>query len=159
MLRYFSIRQLLLTGAALFTLIFLAHLERYSAWSDRLFEMQEDYEAMKDSLSVEHRMSFYGSSYEVCKVIKKQINAKDAKTAVIVFPPREYFTKNNITFVPPEPAVFYFFTGLKSVWMSNPDAPKATHWVEVSNSEVRITPIRKPADFYTLSAPYKKYQL
>ncbi len=159
MLRYFSIKQILLTGITIFILAFIAHLKIYSDWNEKLSYFWDFYEENKDNTEIEQRKQYYGASYFVSKQIRDYlVKSKELKGAIVVFPPPGYFRQNNVGFSPPEPSVFYYYTGVRSVWMNNPTAPtKATHWIDISGNGMRIVRIQSPAQYDSLTTPFKKY--
>jgi hypothetical protein len=116
--------NLLLSAVLLIVLYFIV--PENNAWlydkilsNDLIYELQNQ--------KVETRKEYrYGYSYLVYRDVKNKI--PNPSTSVILFPPQEYLTEKKITnFQVPEPSVFYYFTGIKSVWINSPDADKANY--------------------------------
>ena len=79
---------------------------------------------------------------------------------VILFEPNSYY-RDSLHIYPkvraPEPAVFYYYTGLEGVWVNSPDAEKANYVVRVSKKGVTLDPIRNPDELRQVLAFYRKY--
>ena len=82
----------------------------------------------------ERKEDRFGYSYMVYMNAIKLI--KNPEDAIVLFPPGDYVKSvlhvNN--FVVPEPAVFYYYTGLVSVWANSPDVERA-NWEVVVKRE------------------------
>ena len=100
----------------------------------------------------------FGFSYTVYRDIKKTLQNKSNVT--LLLPPNDYVKSRHVDdLIIPEPAVFYYFTGIKSVWPKSPDAASA-NWVMLvsgpGNMSVnKMSYIKKPD---SLLADYKRYQ-
>ena len=99
----------------------------------------------------------FGYSYTVYKDIQNTLG--DKKDVTLLLPPDKYVaTKKIPDLVIPEPAVFYYFTGIKSVWANSPDVSLA-NWVLLVRGPgqmlvKKISVIHNPD---SLLADYKKY--
>lgn len=97
----------------------------------------------------------YGYSYTVYKKLEERVKNKEA--VLILLPPQDQVTKvGENSFVVPEPAVFYYFTGLKSVWASSADAHRANCEVQVNGSgRIGIMRIIRQAYLDSLLSAYQ----
>ncbi len=99
----------------------------------------------------------FGYSYTVYKDIENMLGKKENVT--LLLPSNDYVkTKKIPDFIIPEPAVFYYFTGIKSVWPNSPDA-KSANWVFLvagpRNMAVKQIALVHNQD--SLLADYRKY--
>lgn len=99
----------------------------------------------------------FGYSYTVYEDIQSAV--QNYNNAMILMPPNEYVKSKKVKeLVIPEPAVFYYFTGIKSVWANSPGAALA-NWVVLVNGPgemvvKRMSFIHNPD---SLLADYRKY--
>lgn len=123
-------------------------------WSDFLEEKDDTLDAtgiMK---------SRYGVSYEISLKVKEAVEKKNVLHPVILFEPNSYY-RDSLHIYPnvhsPEPAVFYYYTGLEGVWTNSPDVGKANFLVKVSKRGVTLEAIRTPQQLQQILANYKKF--
>src|SRR6185437_16277281 len=82
-------------------------------------------------LSVEERMQYrFGASYGVYQAIVKMVKSANDPNPIILIPTNSYVRAMKVggDFNMVEPAVFYYFTGLKGVIATSPDVDRA-NWV------------------------------
>jgi hypothetical protein len=123
-------------------------------WSDFLVEKDDTLDAtgiMKDR---------YGFSYVVSLKVKEVVERKNLVHPVILFEPNSYY-RDSLHIYPnihaPEPAVFYYYTGLEGVWTNSPDVGKANFLVRVTKKGVSLDAIRTPQQLQKILANYKKF--
>jgi hypothetical protein len=123
-------------------------------WSDFLVEKDDTLDAtgiMK---------SRYGVSYEISLKVKEAVEKKNVLHPVILFEPNSYY-RDSLHIYPnvfsPEPAVFYYYTGLEGVWTNSPDVGKANFLVKVTKRGVTLEAIRTPQQLQQILANYKKF--
>jgi hypothetical protein len=123
-------------------------------WSDFLVEKDDTLDAtgiMKDR---------YGVSYVISLKVKEALEKKNVLHPVILFEPNSYY-RDSLHIYPnvpsPEPAVFYYYTGLEGVWTNSPDVGKANFLVKVSKRGVTLEAIRTPQQLQQILANYKKF--
>jgi len=56
-----------------------------------------------------------------------------------------------------EPAVFYYFTGINSVWASSPNVEKANWAIYAGKTGVRVMQIKSKGQLDSLILIYKKF--
>jgi len=99
----------------------------------------------------------FGYSYTVYKDIEKTLGK--GSNVKLLLPPNSYVqTKKIPDFIIPEPAVFYYFTGIKAVCPNSPDAASA-NWVFLAAGPGKMA-VKKMALVHnpdSLLADYKKY--
>jgi len=98
----------------------------------------------------------YFISYNIAEYLRT--NKKDSN-ALILLPPVEYMQENNVQYMVPEPAVFYLYTGLKSVTANNKGAEKANFaivFLQGSNLQVMELNDQNRTQILQLFRKYKK---
>jgi len=104
--------------------------------------------------------SRYGISYVISMRVKDVIEKKNISNAVILFEPNSYY-RDSLHIYPnvhaPEPALFYYYTGLEGVWTNSPDAAKANYLVKVSKKGVTLDAIKTPQQLQQVLAFYRKF--
>ena len=77
---------------------------------------------------------------------------------MILFEPNSYY-RDSLHIYPsfraPEPAVFYYYTGLEGVWTNSPNVGKANFLVRLSKKGVNLDEIRSPEQLQRILAYYK----
>ena len=114
-----------------------------------------------DTLSLEGIMaSRYGVPYTMSMRIKRVLEAKHAVNPIILFEPNSYL-RDSLHIYPkihvPEPAVFYYYTGLEGVWTNSPDAGKANFLVRFTSKGISLDMIKTPEQRQQILDSYKKY--
>ncbi|HTR31119.1 MAG TPA: hypothetical protein VMH27_17730 [Puia sp.] len=123
-------------------------------WSD--FSKEEE-ESMDPVAIMKSR---YGVSYTISMRVKEVIEQKRIAHPVILFEPNSYY-RDSLHIYPnvraPEPAVFYYYTGLEGVWINSPDVEKANYLVRVSKQGVVLDAIRNQQQLQQILAYYRKF--
>jgi hypothetical protein len=81
------------------------------------------------------------------------------KNVTVLLPSTAYMRYVNINYVDiPEPAVFYYFTGIKSVWANSPNV-RTANWALVASKKtgLRMADIKSNAQLDSLISLYKPY--
>ena len=144
---------------AVFILFFLLPANR--KWLHTIVTDLHDISSESKNLSTEYRMRYrFRSEYIYSKQIADLLRRKGSvKNALVVIPPTEYFKQHHITYHVPEPVVFYYFTGVKSLWPDCSNASDANWVVKVVDGKIVIdSVIDKEALFDTIAA-LKKYKI
>lgn len=103
----------------------------------------------------------YGVVYTVSMKVKEVVEKRKIPHAVILFEPNSYYRDslhiyNNIR--APEPAVFYYYTGLEGVWTNSPDVSKANFLVRITKTKgVLLDEIKSPQQLQQILERFKKY--
>ena len=123
-------------------------------WSD--FWKEKNDTATLDAIRAER----YGVIYTVSLKIKEVMEKKKIAHPVILFEPNSYY-RDSLRIYPsfraPEPAVFYYYTGLEGVWTNSPDVNRANFLVRISKKGVTLDPIGSPRQLQLILDRYKKY--
>jgi hypothetical protein len=123
-------------------------------WTDFLTEKNDT----SDAVGI--MKARYGISYVISIRIKEVLEKKHIAHAVVLFEPNSYY-RDSLHIYPnvhaPEPALFYYYTGLEGVWTNSPDVGKANFLVRISKKGVSLEAIRTPQQLQQILANYKKF--
>jgi hypothetical protein len=123
-------------------------------WSDFLKEKDDTLDA------VGIMKSRYGVSYTISIRVKEIMEQRHIAHPVILFEPNSYY-RDSLHIYPnvhaPEPAVFYYYTGLEGVWTNSPDVIKANFLVKITKKGVALDVIKTPQQLQQILASYKKF--
>ena len=106
----------------------------------------------------DRNMKRFGYSYSVFSDIKKVLAHQ--KNVVMLLPPNDLVLEKNVgDLLIPEPAVFYYFTGFKSIPPNSPEAPRA-NWVLIPRGpgDVIVKKMENISKPDSLIAKYRKYK-
>jgi hypothetical protein len=123
----------------LISLFFL--LPRNRDWmAQRILTYWNEFQHQKAETSLEKRKAErYETSYTYSKWISNYFEKKGIKNKVVVLlPPASYFESKGIDYPVPEPVVFYYFTGLKTVRSIDSTAQQATWFVHAGKNTLII---------------------
>jgi hypothetical protein len=102
----------------------------------------------------------YGIVYTICMRVKDVVAQKKVAHPVILFEPNSFY-KDSLHIYPnihaPEPAVFYYYTGLEGVWTNSPDVGKANFLLHMSKKGIQLEQITNPRQLQRALDFYKKY--
>jgi 4-amino-4-deoxy-L-arabinose transferase-like glycosyltransferase len=151
-------KPLILTfiAIALITVFFL--LPRNSRWARTVYAYWTDYKWQRHNTDIETRMiKRFGNNYAFSKQIAEMFEKRGGKDrALVLMPPSSYFTKLGVSYQVPEPAVFYYYTGLKTIWANSNDAIKANWYVRASGNLLVVDSVTDLNAFRDTIAAYKK---
>jgi len=150
---------LFVSGIALIFIFFL--LPQNKKWlNEKLFAYWNDFQKQKNQPGVEKRkIARYGTSYTYSKRIALFFEKKgNKKEALVLLPSQKYFENNGIKYAVPEPAVFYYYTGLKTTWANSEMAREATWLVRVENKNMVIDSAKERKVLLDTIAAYQKFK-
>jgi hypothetical protein len=128
---------LFVISSALLFLFFLLPMNR--RWYNNLVFYWSTFPAQKDNLDVEARLRHrFGNNYTYTKIIGDSIKQKAGREALVLMPPTTYFAKMGLQYRVPVSPVFYYYTGIKTVWANNPHAAEAGWYVRVNNRQIVV---------------------
>jgi hypothetical protein len=121
----------LLSVAGIILLLGFFLLPRNREWGQKVIGYYKDYNFQKNRQSREFRMrSRFGSDYSFSKAIAAMVPAKAGQPLpVVLVPPSAYFKKFGMRYEVPEPAVFYYYTGCKTIAATSKEAIHADYYV------------------------------
>jgi hypothetical protein len=156
-------KDLLLTVAALATIFLVLNTGYYKEWfREKPAQYWSDFWKEKDdTASLDGiRKDRYGIIYTISLKIKEVVEKRKIAHPVILFEPNSYY-RDSLHIYPsfraPEPAVFYYYTGLEGVWTNSPDVTRANYLVRLSKKGVSLDEIRSAQQLKQILDRYKKY--
>lgn len=135
-------------------------LPRNQLWmAERIVPYWGELPMQKNDLSEQHRRtSRYGASYTLSKLIADSAAALHLpQPALVLVPPTAYFKKHGIDYHVPEPTVFYYFTGLHTVWPDSKLASSANSIAFIDGRQIRLRQVRDSTSLRDSISTYLKY--
>ena len=154
--------QVLLFLLSFLLMVIFFMLPRNNIWlRDRPLTYLKEALQQKDNLDTEYRkQQRWGNAYTVSKQIAGLLGPEKNNTdMLLLMPPRDYFTERKIDYPVPEPAVFYYYTGVKTVWANSKEAINAKRVVRAVNGRLFIDVV---TDNYRLADSlqvFRKYNI
>jgi len=137
-------KQLLLSAiATLVTVLFFLLPQNYEWLRSKIFVYWSGFLSQKNNYDPEHRKQLrWQNNYTYSKTIATHLKTKGyAGKALVLMPPTAYFKAHGIEYHVPEPAVFYYYTGLKTVWVDSKQATGANWLVRAGQGKLIIEPV------------------
>jgi len=130
-------KQLLLTSIALASLLLLALLPRNREWlQQRIAVYYRDFAVERKHGQIEYRkINRYGNDYVFSRLVQQVLRkGKAGQGTLVLIPGAGYFNQHGIEYNVPEPAVFYYLTGVKTVSPASVEAARADWFVAAGKS-------------------------
>jgi hypothetical protein len=153
-------KNIILLGAGIFLLCLFFLLPRNQTWlAQRVLPYWKDFQRQKNILDLEKRkVERYESAYTYSKQIAGYFERKGIRQDVLVLiPSSAYFKSRGVNYPVPEPAVFYYYTGLKTVWPNSSAALKANWYVHASEGRILIDSIAGTPGFMDTLSGFQKF--
>lgn len=159
--RFYQMKKtILLTFISVSLLFLFFQFPRNQEWfSNRIIAYWSDFMTQKKHTNIEERKRRrWESSYTVSKQIAAFLQKNhNFKTALVLIPPSDYFKERGVDFDVPEPAVFYYYTGLKTTWITSPDVLKANWMIIAGNGNYQIVSVPDKNILSDSIEVFKKY--
>jgi len=153
-------KTIILTFSNLLILFLFFLLPKNNEWFNRrIIGYWNDFLKQKNQLDIEQRkIKRWDGDYTFSKQIADFIAKQDSfQNALILLPPSAYFKDKNIDYHVPEPAVFYYYTGLKTTWINSREVFKANWMVITDNKNVKVIPVNDKKAFMDSIEVFKKF--
>jgi hypothetical protein len=150
----------LLVASIISLLIFFA-LEPNKMWLDqRIMPYWQDYQEQKLNLDLEERkLARYQTDYIFAKNITGFFEKRGTvANTLVLLPPTDYFKEHGLQIHVPEPAVFYYYTGLKTIWANSPEANKATWYITARDGGLQFDSVTNQQALRDTIASFNKYK-
>ncbi|MDF2190154.1 hypothetical protein [Paraflavitalea sp. CAU 1676] len=133
-------RRFLLTLISLLLIAAFFALPPNYQWAGKVLGYLNEIPQQSKQPSLEtRRKKRLGTSYTYSRQIAAELeNRGIASQVLVLMPATTYFAKRGITYHVPEPAVFYYYTGLKTIWPNSPHAANAGWMVSVRNGKIVV---------------------
>ena len=155
-------KTIVLTFISISLLYLFSQFPRNQKWfTERIVSYWNEFNTQKNHLNIEERKKKrWGPSYTVSKEIAGFF-AKNGnmKNALVLIPPSAYFKERGVDYDVPEPAVFYYYTGLKTTWVNSPVASNAGWMVIAGKGHYQIIPVTDKKVLTDSINIFKKYPL
>jgi hypothetical protein len=127
--------MLLVISVALLTVYFL--LPRNQQWVKVIGSYWQSFSYESRHPDKHERLEYrFGNNYLFSTQVAEQLRRSGSyDTALLLLPPTNYFRARGIAYHVPEPAVFYYYTGLKTVWANSDEAIKANWYLRARGNE------------------------
>lgn len=156
-------KGLILSIVALLAILLVLNAGYYQDWfRNKPMQYWSDFLREKDDTISENniRAQRYGISFTISMRVLDAIRKRKTPHAVILFEPNSYY-RDSLHIYPnihvPEPAVFYYYTGLEGVWVNSPNVNKANFLLRINKNGAALDSIRTPQQLQEILARYKKY--
>ena len=152
---------ILLVAAVISMLIFFG-IEPNKLWfTQRIMPYWEDFKEQKLNLDLEERkLARYQTDYLFAKNVTGFFEKRgNANEVLLLVPPSDYFVANGLQIHVPEPAVFYYMTGLKTIWANSPEANKANWVLTAKNGGLGFDSVINKQVLQDTIAAFKKFKI
>ena len=151
-----TVKKLLIAIAAVAAIVGFFLLPPNKVWvQKRIFSYWREFNKQKQNLSLEYRKAHrFGASYTFSKQIADSFRSK--KDVLVLVPPSAYFKNHQLNYEVPEPSVFYYFTGLKTVTVNSNNKLDAGWYVHVQNRLLFVDSITDKKTLEDTIASWKK---
>ena len=106
--------------------------------------------------TLERNQSRFGKSYDFYLLTAKKL--APAPNVLLMLPPNDYLKKVNVAEIEmPEPAIFYYFTGLSAVTTASDEVLRANWALVPMNGTIALRKIKNRQQLDSLIALYKQY--
>ena len=133
-------------------------LPRNQKWAAVILSYWQSFPNQSRHLDKNYRMELrFENDYRYSRQIADYFKNKRMQDAVLVLmPPTNYFTKMGMHYHVPEPAVFYYYTGLKTIWANSEEAFKAGWYVQVNDGKLSIDSVTDRSKFQQTIHMFRK---
>ncbi|OQP56945.1 hypothetical protein A3860_10235 [Niastella vici] len=154
-------KSFILFVAAIISLLIFFGLEPNKLWlNQRIIPYWDDFKEQKLNLDLEERkLARYQTDYLFAKNVTGFFEKRGSAGKVLVLlPPTDYFKAHNLDIHVPEPAVFYYFTGLKTIWPNSAEASKANWFISVKNGGLVFDSVSNKQILLDTIAAFNKFK-
>ena len=156
-----TMKSFLLTVISFFLVLLVLNAGYYKDWFQaKPLQYWSDFQKEKDDTAdaVGIMKARYGISYVISMRVKEVVAKKKVPYPVILFEPNSYYRDSlHMDIRAPEPAVFYYYTGLEGVWTNSPDVGKANFLLRISKKGANLDEIKSPQQLQQILTHYKKF--
>jgi hypothetical protein len=148
---------LLLTGLLAILAIILVN----RSWFDKIAGYWKAFPSQLAQPDLEVRKAArFGSTYTISRSIALMLEKAGKKDqALVLLPPTSYFKAKGLDYHVPEPAVFYYFTSLRTVRHDTKDTARINYVVSIENRSIAIIKVRDKQQLSNILAEYRKYTI
>ena len=155
-------KAFILLVASIVSLLIFFGLEPNKMWLDqRIMPYWDDYKEQKLNLDLEERkLARYQTDYLFAKNVTGFFEKRGtAGKTLVLLPSSDYFNAHGLQIHVPEPAVFYYFTGLKTIWANSPEANKANWYLTARDGGLVFDSVTNQQALQDTIASFNKYKI
>jgi len=155
-------KQILLLALAFVLLVGYFSIGYTREWfSSKILTCWDEFKDQKNKMSPEERLTArFGNNYTISKLLADFLKKRGQGNKLILMPPNDYLTQNKIQYKVPEPAIFYYFTGLKTVWANSEEAHKANWYVSTANNgQMLVDSVMNQKQLDSVINKFRKYKI
>ena len=156
-------KDFLLTALAFLAILLVLNAGYYQDWFQaKPLQYWSDFLREKGDTASENtiRLQRWGTTYGISMRVLDAVRKMKVEHPVILFEPNSYY-RDSLHIYPnihaPEPALFYYYTGLEGVWMNSPNVSRANLFLHISRKGAGLDTIRSPRKLQEILDRYKKY--
>ncbi|MGZ3846086.1 MAG: hypothetical protein ACXVBH_08515 [Flavisolibacter sp.] len=152
-------KQAILTIVGLVVLVMFFLLPKNQSWfNNRIVGYWNDFNFQRHNLEPEVRkIERWGNSYVFSKQIAEHLSRQGSRNALVLLPPTAYFKERDVDYHVPEPAVFYYYTGVKTTWINSKQSATANWMVSADHGQLKIIPVKDKQMMNDSLAVFNKY--
>ncbi len=153
-------KQAILTLVGLVLLVLFFLLPKNQSWFiNRIVGYWKDFNFQRHNLDPEVRkIERWGNSYVFSKQIAEHLPKHGTDDSILVLiPPTAYFKERDVDYHVPEPAVFYYYTGVKTTWINSTQSATANWMVAADHGQLKIIPVKDKQMLNDSLAFFNKY--
>jgi hypothetical protein len=154
-------KAFILLVASIISLLIFFGLEPNKIWlNQRIMLYWEDFQEQKLNLDLEERkLARYQSDYEFAKTVTGFFEKRGtADKTLLLIPSSEYFNAHGFQIHVVEPTIFYYFTGLKTIWANSSEANKANWYITASDGRLVFDSVINQQALRDTIASFNKYK-
>lgn len=153
-------RKYLLASIAVVAVVLFLLLPVNRGWlQNRILVYGRDFFHQAAHRDEEYRKKLrWKKAYRYAKQISAFFDTTGRKgRATVMIPPTAYFQEHGIQFHVPEPAVFYYYTGLRTTWAHHSKSITANWYVRVLKGRMVVDSVSDVKAFHDSLARFRKY--
>lgn len=100
----------------------------------------------------------YGNAYRYSTSIASTLRKRtEAGKVLLLMPSTSYFKARGLDYPVPEPAVFYYYTGIKTVWSNSSEAMGANWYAHVAGGQIQVDSVAAPTQLRDTISSFNKF--
>ena len=129
-------------------------------FKDKILNCWDEFTEQKDKMSLESRMTTrFGAHYTNSKSVAEFLIKRGSGDKLLLVPPNDYLVQRKMQYKVPEPAIFYYYTGLKTVWANSELAYKANWYLTAANGKLVLDSVMNKKQLDSVIDQFRKYKI
>lgn len=154
-----SIKQFALSALSCLIVILFFNIPIHKQWlQDRILYVTYEWDAFSDNKGIEGRKKMrWGSPYQDALNLKKYLVSAKVKDPLVLIPPDTYVNVKAPRSSFPEPIVYYYYSGIRTVRPGGKDVRKANVAIFIENNAMQVKLIDQPAQLDSILTLYTQF--